>query len=67
MLKKRLLHGHTDRPLLQNVPQEDLLTFIEKTSAKRGNFYSKAKITIDADNYAVENTVRFILNAINRA
>lgn len=67
ILTRRLIHGNTERPLLQDVPQEELLTFVEKTLVKRENFYTKAKITIDADNLAVEDTVRFILKALNRA
>lgn len=65
VLTERLLHGHTERPLLQNKSPEELSRFVKESLKQREYFYTKAKIIVDAENQLAENTARLIREAIN--
>jgi len=49
-LKKRLLESSGERPLIKNVPDNELQSFIEKKLSSRENWYSKARIIIEGTN-----------------
>lgn len=47
-LLHRFLNSKKKRPLLKNIPSEDLLSFIEETLTKREFFYQRAHLTLSA-------------------
>ena len=47
-LTNRLLESTGERPLIKNIPDDQLLNFIEKKLVIREKWYSKAKLTIES-------------------
>ncbi|MCJ7449823.1 MAG: shikimate kinase [Bacteroidales bacterium] len=47
-LKKRLAESSGKRPLIQDIPDEQLLNFIEEKLVYREKWYNKAKISIES-------------------
>jgi shikimate kinase len=46
-LTRRLLESSGERPLIKNIPDEHLESFIEKMLAKREKWYSRAILIVD--------------------
>lgn len=54
VLYKHLLMGKVERPLIKGKSPEELITYITEQLAKREEFYTKARYTLDVslmDNY----------------
>jgi shikimate kinase len=47
-LKKRLTESSGERPLIRDIPDDQLLYFIEEKLAQREKWYNKARIRIDS-------------------
>jgi len=47
-LKKRLAESSGERPLIRDIPDDQLLYFIEKKLAQREKWYNKARIRIES-------------------
>ena len=58
-LTQRLLESTGERPLIKNIPDDQLKDFIEKKLAVREKWYSKAKITLEGSfiNYTLLQTL----------
>ncbi len=58
-LTQRLLESTGERPLIKNIPDNQLKDFIEKKLAVRERWYSKAKITLEGSfiNYTLLQTL----------
>lgn len=59
-LVQRLIKEREDRPLVKNIPEEDLPEFIGKHMFERSHFYSKASHTIICDNKEPDTIVQEI-------
>jgi shikimate kinase len=46
VIVERLKRKKSKRPLIQDLPDEELLAFVEKKLAERESFYQQAQITI---------------------
>ena len=61
MLINRLLAGKSKRPLLANVPEDEVLDFIENQLEEREAFYQKAHIRVDSSNMNQEKMDRLVV------
>ncbi|CAL2084660.1 Shikimate kinase [Tenacibaculum sp. 190524A05c] len=59
-LYKRLLSQKENRPLVANIPEEELQEFIAKHLFERSYFYEMAKYKVRTDNQKVEDTINEI-------
>lgn len=50
VIEQRLMQGKTHRPLIANIPDEKLHSFLSEISKKRTAFYSEAKHHLKEDN-----------------
>jgi shikimate kinase len=50
MLKQRILKRQHQRPLLKNIPEEQLETYISKLLHQREHYYVQSQITVEAFN-----------------
>lgn len=65
MLINRLVSGKSKRPLLANLPEGEVLSFIENQLKEREVFYQKAHIHVDSSNMnkdKMDNLVKEIQN-----
>jgi len=61
ILAERLLNSKTERPLIKGKSEEELITFIHETLAKREKWYLQADIILDFDcNLTIEEVVETI-------
>ena len=61
-LSERLKKQKSKRPLIANIPDEDLPEFIAKHLFERNIFYTKAQFTISTDNRNPEDIVEDIIH-----
>lgn len=61
-LYSRLLKEKDSRPLLMNVPDEDLKAFIVKKSASRKIFYEQANVIASEDELTLDELIRKIFH-----
>lgn len=64
-LVARLIDSKTDRPLLWGKTPQELNDYILRVLDERKKYYEKAKITIDATNFNIDELSATILAAIN--
>jgi shikimate kinase len=62
-IMKRLAGKIHDRPMLRNIPQEHLPSFIQEHMKGRREFYSKALIKVDGEDVDMEAFVDAVRNA----
>jgi len=60
VLKDRLLHSPTERPLIQGKSETELLEFVTLLLAEREAFYKQAKLTIDGLNLQIDDLVALL-------
>jgi shikimate kinase len=63
-LKSRLADSKTDRPLIKNIDDHDLVDFISVKLAEREKYYNMADITVDCFNldiHSLHNIIRPLL------
>jgi len=65
-LYDRLVDEKEKRPLIQDIPQQDLKEFIAKHLFERNNFYDKADITINIDDKSIADISNEIINQIKK-
>ena len=53
-LKDRLINSKTDRPLIKDKSEEELLDFIAELLAKRESYYNKARYILNGINLKAE-------------
>lgn len=59
-LAKRIYFSKTNRPLIKNMSEEDLICWIEKKIQEREKYYNKANLIIEANNINAENLIRYL-------
>ncbi|MDR1153226.1 MAG: shikimate kinase [Bacteroidales bacterium] len=57
-LSRRLLRSHTERPLIKGKAEEELQQYIVEKLAEREPFYSRAHVTVQTENFSVEELVQ---------
>ena len=62
IIEKRLLKEKSHRPLIANIPDENLYTFLSDMHKKRSVFYKKAKHHFKQDDISEQNFLKIILN-----
>jgi shikimate kinase len=61
-IEKRLQKEKSHRPLIANIPDENLYTFLSDMHKKRSAFYQKAKHHLKQDDISEQNFLKIILN-----
>ena len=64
-LVRRLLRSHTERPLIQGKTEKELQQYIIEKLAEREPFYSRAQITVQTENFSIEEFMQ-TLNLMKR-
>ena len=64
-LARRLLHSHTERPLIKGKTEKELQQYIIEKLAEREIFYNRAHITVQTENLMLEELLRS-LNLMKR-
>ncbi|HYJ64340.1 MAG TPA: shikimate kinase [Parafilimonas sp.] len=62
IIKKRLLKEKSHRPLIANVADEDLYSFLSNMREKRSIYYAKAKHHLKQDEISEQGFLKIILN-----
>ena len=62
IIKKRLLKEKLHRPLIANIPDENLFTFLADMHEKRSVFYQKAKHHLNQNEISAQGFLNIILN-----
>ncbi len=62
ILKERLIHSKTERPLISGKTEPELLKFITDLLEEREYFYKQAKFTINGINLRVGDIVNYLKN-----
>jgi shikimate kinase len=62
IIKKRLLKEKSHRPLIANVADEDLYSFLSDMHEKRSVYYAKAKHNLKQDEISEQGFLKIILN-----
>lgn len=65
VLINRLLSGKSKRPLLANLPEAEVLGFVENQLQERETFYQKAHISFDSANMNSEKMDRLVMEIQN--
>ena len=65
MLINRLVSGKANRPLLANLPEDEVLSFVENQLQEREAFYQKAHIHVDASNMNREKMDKLVIEIQN--
>jgi shikimate kinase len=60
VLKDRLLHSRTERPLIQGKSETELLDYVTLLLAEREAFYKQATLTVDGLNLQMDNLVALL-------
>lgn len=63
-LVERLLKNKNKRPLIANIPNEDLPEFIAKHLFERNSYYSQSQFTINTNNKTPEEITKEIISLI---
>ncbi len=58
VLARRLMHSHTERPLIKGKTEEELQQFIREKLAERETFYDRAHIIIQTENFSLEELLK---------
>ncbi len=53
-LVRRLLHSHTERPLIKGKTEEELQQYIVEKLAEREPFYNRAHVIVQTENFSVD-------------
>lgn len=64
-LAERLINEKETRPLLKNIKEEELKSFIAKHLFERNSFYNQATFTVSVDNKTVEKISNEIITLLN--
>ena len=62
IIRKRLLKEKSHRPLIANVADEDLYSFLSDMREKRSVYYAKAKHNLKQDEISEQGFLKIILN-----
>jgi shikimate kinase len=65
-LTARLMESTGERPLIKNIPDDQLFDFIEKKLAVREKWYSRANIIVEGTNLDITNLHSFIRTGSGR-
>ncbi len=65
ILASRLIHSHTERPLIKGKSVEELKEFVENKLNEREKYYSQARLTIEGDNIKASDIVTHIQTALD--
>lgn len=60
-LAKRLEGGKAKRPLLKDLSENEMISFIENKLTERKSFYNQAKVTIDGINLTTDLLLKAVL------
>ena len=66
VLTERIKNGKTKRPLLQNVPAQHLLEFVERKLEERKSFYNKAHIIVNGLNLTPQLLYQHIIGSTEK-
>jgi len=57
-IESRLMNSRKPRPLLKNISQSDLITFIEKQLSEREKYYNQANLIIKGENLDIDSIIQ---------
>lgn len=64
-LRERLAHTTGERPLIKDMDQVQLLSFIEEKLAVRGKWYERSEITLAGNNLEIRSVLPFVKSRLN--
>ncbi|WP_256001854.1 shikimate kinase [Pedobacter deserti] len=65
-LAKRLERGKDKRPLIRNLSQQELISFIQQKLLEREPFYKRAEVVLNGLNFDVQDCKQIVLNATQK-